>query len=255
RIPEVREVAFGYLSQDTTHDLTRTGFRKCRHKLNFIEFGNRPDMGRNMVINLVSQIVLVAIKTGFFQRNKSVKRIAFDVVRKTYNCRLGYSRVLVDGIFDRSRSKVVPRNDDYIIYTSCNSVITNFVSQGPIPRKVFSRKGRKVRVNIALVVSPNGSGNSRPRKFNTQASHDLIVFDFVSLFVHQYRLHSRKWQRSIRRLRGRHKRNRSNHDAAGFGLPPRVSYRATLITYVVVVPVPSLLVDRFSNRTNHFQRR
>jgi hypothetical protein len=37
-----------------------------------------------------------------------------------------------------------------------------------------------------------------------------------------------------------------DHDSSGFGLPPRINHRTFFIAYVVVVPVPSFLINGFS---------
>ncbi len=45
--------------------------------------------------------------------------------------------------------------------------------------------------------------------------------------------------------------NRVDEDAAGLGLPPGVDKRASSVTDHPVVPVPSLGIDRFPDRTEH----
>nr|GFD47586.1 hypothetical protein [Tanacetum cinerariifolium] len=46
---------------------------------------------------------------------------------------------------------------------------------------------------------------------------------------------------------------RRNHDAAGFGLPPRIHDGAAALAHVLVVPVPGFLVDGLAHRAQHPQ--
>ena len=56
-IPKIIILSFGYFSQDTPYNLTRTGFRQRRNKLNFIQLRDRLHLVRNQLVNLLRELL------------------------------------------------------------------------------------------------------------------------------------------------------------------------------------------------------
>jgi hypothetical protein len=67
------------------------------------------------LVDLDPQIVLVPALAGFLKDDVSVKRIAFDIVRETYNGTFCHRRMFVDCIFNRCGTQVVARNNHHVV--------------------------------------------------------------------------------------------------------------------------------------------
>src|SRR5690606_18545670 len=65
-ISKTIKISFGYFAKDSTHDFSRASFWKPCHKLNFIEFSNWSDVGRNVLVDLVTQIGLISGFSSLF---------------------------------------------------------------------------------------------------------------------------------------------------------------------------------------------
>ena len=83
----------------------------------------------------------------------------------------------------------------------------------------------------------------------------LIVTETFPCFRLNVRHDSRQRLRAASRFGRRHARQRAEHDAAGFGLPPGVDDRTLLATNHFVIPHPRFRIDRFSDRSKKTQTR
>ena len=72
--------------------------------------------------------------------------------------------------------------------------------------------------------------------------------------IHQHRLDAEERTRRGAGLQLDCARQRGDHKAAGFGLPPGVHHRALLVTDLLPVPLPGFRVNRFADRAKNAQR-
>ena len=98
---------------------------------------------------------------------------------------------------------------------------------------------------------PRQHARPRPRQREVAAAD----VDAVTFVVDQLGGHTRKRECRRSRLRRGRPGQRTDHDAAGLGLPPCVDDRAAPAADVLVVPHPRLGVDRLADGTEDAQRR
>ncbi|CCK04012.1 hypothetical protein BN129_2760 [Cronobacter sakazakii 701] len=77
----------------------------------------------------------------------------------------------------------------------------------------------------------------------------------IAFVIHQRWLHAEERTRGGTGFQFSRAWQRRNHEAAGFGLPPGVDYRAFFITDFLPVPLPRFRVDRLTDRPEDAQRR
>src|SRR6056300_367098 len=144
------------------------------------------------------------------------------------------------------------RNDNDIIYPTCNTVIACRISSSSITGKVCIFKCTEISILIALMISPYCSCNRGPWELYTQSTFHLITRYFFTVFIHQSRLNSRQRQGCKGRNRRSSIRYRRYHDSACFGLPPSINDWTVFVSDIVIIPMPSLLVNWFTDRSEHF---
>src|SRR6516162_121669 len=105
----------------------------------------------------------------------------------------------------------------------------------------------------ALVIAEHGAHHTRPRLGYAEISPSRTL-DHIAVIVYDDRLDAEEGSCRRSRFQRCRPRDRSDQNAAGFGLPPGVDDRATLIADMIVVPQPSLGVDRLANRAEYAQR-
>ena len=88
-------------------------------------------------------------------------------------------------------SKVMTRDNNYIIYTASYPVIAILVSFSTITCEIFSIELRKISINKSLMITINSSHLTRPRLRNAQSSF-TSSFDFFTIFINYRGLNSIK---------------------------------------------------------------
>ena len=83
----------------------------------------------------------------------------------------------------------------------------------------------------------------------------MVGLDRLARFVDD--LWKDAWQRTRARarFRGSDPRQRTHHDATGFGLPPRIHNRTSLVPNLPVVPDPRFGIDPFPDAAKQTQAR
>ena len=80
----------------------------------------------------------------------------------TYNCSLCYLWMSHKCTFNFSSTQVVSRYNNYIIYPTCNPIISILVSSTSVTSKIFTFKLRKISIYKSLMIPIYCSHLSRP---------------------------------------------------------------------------------------------
>src|SRR5690606_10564947 len=142
--------------------------------------------------------------------------------------------------------KVVDRQEDDIVEATCDPIVAYLIQECPVTPEIVAGESREIGFLIPLMVAPYSPGHSRPGELHTESPFYLVTFKFHALFVYDGRLYPNKGQGGIGGFGGGYKGDGSNHDAPCFRLPPSVHNGTFLFSDDVVIPVPCLLVDRFT---------
>ena len=102
------------------------------------------------------------------------------------------------------------------------------------------------------MIVPDGARLSRPGIEDDQVAVGGAL-EALAFVVHQRRLHTEERQGRGARLLVDGTGQRSDHDAAGLGLPPGIDDRAFAVADHPVEPLPGLGVDRLAHRAKQAQ--
>ncbi len=93
---------------------------------------------------------------------------------------------------------------------------------------------------------------TRPGVVNHQVTFGCAL-KLIAFVVHQRRLHAEEGFGSGARFQLGGTRQRCDHEAAGFGLPPGINNRAATVANLFVIPLPGFRIDRFTYGTHNAQ--
>ena len=113
--------------------------------------------------------------------------------------------------------------------------------------------GGKIGLLAALVVSIGGSDHGWPREIDAKVALYRVAVEHLAFCIHNAELDAGQWQGSVSRFGGSDARERGDHNAACFCLPPGINNRAFALADVVVVPMPGFLIDGFAYRAEDFE--
>src|SRR5207245_10306051 len=134
-----------------------------------------------------------------------------------------------------------------------NHELSILVATGTVTGQVIARKFAPVLFVVSLPVAVNCSQHRRPRASNNQFAADVRP-DVFAIWIYHRWINPKKRERGAARFGRDSAGQGSNHDRAGFGLPPRVNYRAATAADYLLVPHPGLRIDRFADRPEQPQR-
>ena len=155
--------------------------------------------------------------------------------------------------FDFRRTQTVTGNVQNVVHTTCNPVVTIFITASTVTSEVVAWIHSKIGFKETLVVAVNGTHHGRPWELDAQNTFGWAFFDFVAFFVQQYRLYAEEWSGCRTRFQRSGTWQWSQHVCAGFSLPPSVNDWAMVTANNTVIPFPSFWVDRFTYRTEQAQ--
>src|ERR1700752_325012 len=125
--------------------------------------------------------------------------------------------------------------------------ITVIVPPCPVSSKVNSVNLRPILLPVAFIVAPDCPQHRRPGPLDNQIAA-LIGADSFAVAGHDVGFDSGKRFCGRTGLRRSRTGDRSNHDGAGFSLPPRIDNRTAFLADYLPIPHPRLRVDRFTDR-------
>src|SRR6185312_15589097 len=136
-------------------------------------------------------------------------------------------------------------NVDDVIHPAHDPEVAVFVFTGTVAGEIHAGNLRPVLLHIAIGIAVNRAQHSRPGLLKHQKSARASGDGFA---IHGDDLghHTRKRFGSRTRLGSNRAGNRRDHDVAGFGLPPGIDDRATVVADHLAVPHPGLRVDRLT---------
>ena len=146
---------------------------------------------------------------------------------------------------------------DDVIHSSHHPEIAIVISARPIPSEVEVRSicranGFPIALPEALGIAMNGAHHAWPRGSYRQVSA-LVWSTAIALCINDVRLDSREGQGGRAWLGGGRSRERADHYATGFGLPPGVHDGAASTAHHIAVPHPGFRVDRFTDSAQQAQ--
>ena len=148
--------------------------------------------------------------------------------------------------FDLDRGEPVPGHVEHVVNPPHDPEVAVGILAGVVTGQILPRHARPIGFLKAFVVTPDTPKHARPRLGHHQPTA-FALLDRLSRRIDNLRTHAGQRQRATARLRGRAARQRAHHDAARFGLPPRVDDRASRAANHLVIPDPSLWVDALAH--------
>src|SRR5437667_8566723 len=142
------------------------------------------------------------------------------------------------------KNVINPANDPEIAVLITPRAVASEVVSGELAPILFF---------IALLVAVNRAQHCRPRSTNNQFAANIRP-DFVSLFIHNYRINTEERERRAAGLCWNRARQRRDQNRSGLGLPPRIDNRTTSAADILVVPHPCLRINRLADATEKPQR-
>src|SRR5262249_15793389 len=243
-VAEVAVLIFGDLAQDSSHDFAGARFWQARRELDQIRRGNRSDLLADPSHQFLAQ-VFSRLFAGH-QGDIGVDALTFDVVRVTDYPRFRNFRMRNECALDFGGAEAVSSDIDDIVDASGDPVVAIFVATAAVTREIFAGIGLEVRIDETLVVAIDSAHLSGPRIDDAEIAARCAALD-LAFGVDNFRLHTEERTRCGTWLESGCTWQRRDEDAAGFGLPPGVDNRTTIVADHVVVPLPGFRVDRFTD--------
>lgn len=163
-------------------------------------------------------------------------------------------RVCNESALHLGGADAVPRHVDNVIDPSSDPVVAVLVPAARIPTDVlvigdqlgFAIVELEVSVLEPLLVAVDPPQLAGPALPNGQVS-TAFPFQLLALCIEHYGLDAKEGQRCGARLKRGGTRKGRDHVAASLSLPPGINNGAILLANVLVVPLPSLGIDRLTN--------
>ena len=156
--------------------------------------------------------------------------------------------------FDLGGAHAVARDVENIINSAGDPVIAIRITSAAIAGEIIAFKIREIGFHKPVVIAVNSAHLTGPTVFDTQHTFGLGTGQLCPCRrIEDHRLHAEK--RICRRawLCGGSTGQRGQKVTAGFGLPPGVDDRAITFSNHVMIPIPSLWIDRFTNGSQKLQ--
>lgn len=109
-----------------------------------------------------------------------------------------------------------------------------------------------VDIEVTVIISPDGPGDRWPGLADAENTLDVIALEDISrLRVENNRLNTKEGDSSRSWFGFNGTRERRYNDGSGLSLPESVDDGTFSLSDMIVVPLPSLGVDRFADTTQH----
>ena len=141
-----------------------------------------------------------------------------------------------------------------VVHAAGDPEVAIFIATSAVAAEIHIFEGGEVGLFKALVVAEQGSRLSRPGVGDGQVTFGRAL-QRSAFIVDQHRLHAEERTRGGTRFQLNGARQRSNHEATGFSLPPGIHHRTFLVANLLPVPLPGFRVNRLADRAQNTQRR
>src|SRR6185369_8912380 len=182
-----------------------------------------------------------------FERHESHHCRTLHIIRTRDHRSLRDRRVRDERALNLRRSESMSAYINNIIDAAHYPKIAVPVAARAVAREIDTFNLRPVLLLVTIVVAPDRPQHRLPRPLDHQIAA-FIWTNRLAVARHHVGLDSRKWKCTGARFRGRRTRKRSDHDRAGFRLPPRIDDRAALLADDRAIPHPRFGIDRFADR-------
>merc|ERR1719232_1785962 len=164
------------------------------------------------------------------------------------NCSLCYTWTTYKSSLNFCCTNAMARNIDYVIYTTGNPNISITITRTSITREIIARVRVHIDTEISRVVTKTRSCHTRPRFFYCQYSRDFIPFYLLSCFrVQNCNINTIEGKRATPWLHWCDTGQVCNDMASCFCLPICINNCTLSLTNNLMIPHPSLVVDRLAN--------
>ena len=190
------------------------------------------------------------------QGHKRGDGLTLEIVRFTNNGRFGDGRVIDQRTFHFHRADAVPRHIQHVINATQNPQVAVVVPLCAVARKIDVRTTRplgEIGVDVALIVVPDCARYRGPRTHDGEQS--ATNRNLPGVVVQHRNVCAWKRDRCRTWFGSGGTRQRRDHDATGFGLPPRINYRAIVFADVFAIPHPRFGIDGLTNGAQQSQLR
>ncbi|KAH3663721.1 hypothetical protein OGAPHI_005122 [Ogataea philodendri] len=163
---------------------------------------------------------------------------------------VGLGLVLLDL---RSRQSVT-RNVDHIVNSTSDPVVTVVISTSTVSCEVETWVWLQVSIDVTVVVFVHGSSHGWPTGSDSQHTFNIVSFKHLSSDrVNDDSINSEEWQSGCTWLGRNSTSQRSNQVGARLGLPVSVRNVTQALSDLLIVPIPDLGSNWFSDRTQSTQ--
>ena len=155
---------------------------------------------------------------------------------------LGDGFVGDEGAFDFGGAEAVAADVEDVVHAAGDPEVAVLVAAGAVAAEVHAGDVAPVGLLVALRVAEDAAEHRRPRLADDEQAR-LALRNFLAVAVDDGGVDAEDGERGAAGDGGRGARQRAEHVAAGFGLPPGVDDGALLVADDLVVPAPGLGVD------------
>mmetsp|Transcript_37253 Transcript_37253/g.99429 ORF Transcript_37253/g.99429 Transcript_37253/m.99429 type:complete len:338 (-) Transcript_37253:1076-2089(-) len=253
RVAETRGVVLGDLSEDAPHDLAAPRLRQRAREENVVRLRERPDRLPNAHDQLLLQGVIAL--DSFLQDDVTEQARTLHLVRETDDGCLRSFWVSNERVLNLGTAYAVTGDVDHIVDTACDPIVAVLVAHARVACEVVAGVRLQVDVQEPLVVAVH-----RPQHGGPTLLEDEHAGNIIALQLHARRrvqhagVDAEHRQGARARLEDVAPRHRRHHEAPSLRLPEGVDDGTPLVPDDVVVPAPSLRVDRLTHRSQDPQR-
>src|SRR6266851_1619282 len=245
-------VAGSYLPEQAAHDFATASFRQYISKSQIVGTREGADFLDDVLLQLFAQPVVALAAT--LAGNEGNHRLTLHLVGPADHRRLGDHRMGDQRAFDLHRPQPVAGNVNYVIDAPHNPKITVLVAAGAIAGEVHAVDLAEILLLVTVGVAVDRAQHPRPGPLDDQKT-TLVGTNGITVARHHVGRDTRQRTGGGSRFGGDRARHRRNHDAAGLGLPPGIDDWAAAAADSLVIPDPSLRIDRFADCSKQAQAR
>ena len=181
-----------------------------------------------------------------FERHESHHRRSLQLVRTRDDGRLRDCAVRHERALNFRRSESMSAYIYNIIDPAHYPEIAVPIAARAVAGEIDALDLRPVLLFVTLVIAPDRPQHRWPRSLDDQITA-FTCSNRLAVTCHHVSIDAGKRQCTRARLCWSRTRKRSDHDRAGFSLPPRVDNRAALLADDLAIPHPRFGIDRFAD--------
>ena len=186
------------------------------------------------------------------ERDERDERLAFQFIGPTDHRGFGHIRVADQRALDFGRPDAMTGHVEHVVDAAHDPEVTVLVLPATVAGEVGPFDFAPINFLITLRVAPDAAQHVRPRFADDELAAG-IAGNRIALVVHHLRYHPEERQCGGAWLGRDRARQRRDHDAAGFSLPPGIHDGTSFAADDFVIPNPGFRIDRFPDRPEQSQ--